>query len=116
MGAEPCPRTRPSEGAQTELQKLPGRCPSAATAPGGSTARGRHYLAAPADPGSPARGRTRGAAGRAEGYRPRAHSCQFACGPRVRPWVARLRVAERAGELSLAACLAVGRLLSMGGR
>lgn len=77
-------------------------------------------MAAPADPRSPARGRTRGAAGRAEGYWPparsRAHSCQFACGPRVRPGVARLQVAERAGALSLAGRLAGGRLLSMGGR
>lgn len=75
---------------------------------------------ADADPHSPARGRTRGAAGGAEGYRPperpRAHSCQFACGPRVRSWAARLRVVERAGALSLAGRLACGRLLGMGGR
>lgn len=47
---------------------------------------------------------------------PRAHSCQFACGARVRTGAAHLRVLVRGGALSLVGRLACGRLSSMGGR
>lgn len=110
------PRSRRRSG-RSSLAAVPRRPPlGTAAQPVGRTTWQRPPTPAP----PPAEGHAARTAVRAEGYRPparpRAHSCQFACGPRVRPEAARLRVAERAGALSLAGRLACGRLLSMGGR
>lgn len=99
------------------------RCPWAAAARCRSAAGGAALLggARRPPPPRPRKDTCRGAGGGVLATarrlrRPRAHSCQFACGARGRTGAARLRVAERAGALSLAGRLACGRLLSMGGR
>lgn len=110
------PRRRRGSG-RSSLAAAPRRSPlGAAAQPVGGTTWQRPPTPAP----PPAEGHAARPACQAEGYRPperpRAHSCQFACGARVRPGAARIRVAERAGALSLAGRLACGRLLGMGGR
>lgn len=131
VGAEPFPGSRPSEGAGKEQRKRLGLGPlslgSCRAVPqrsrrGGTTWR-RPPTPAPRPPPHPRprKDTRRGAGGGVLAAarrlrRPRAHSCQFACGARGRTGAARLRVAERAGALSLAGRLACGRLLGMGGR